>query len=128
MVETRDSIKQIRPCLSRHPNPTLTAATCHRCWQHVNDARYKVIWGPVESDPNAVVINPVKPLMLGDEVERALSVVGVTQERVRAWLGDCNCEERKKRLNELGTWATRAIHSLFKRGAAGEELGGIMRQ
>lgn len=47
---------------------------------------------------------------LGDAIERALRVVGVTPERVSAWVGKpCNCEERKERLNALGWWAARVL-------------------
>lgn len=47
--------------------------------------------------------------MLGDAVERALTAVGVTQERVRSWVGECCCQERKDRLNQLDLWARRVI-------------------
>ena len=42
---------------------------------------------------------------LGDAVEQALSAAGITGDRVRAWFGDCGCEERKEKLNALGVWA-----------------------
>ena len=45
---------------------------------------------------------------LGDLVEEALGVVGITADRVSRWLNrPCGCEERKKRLNQLGSWAFR---------------------
>jgi len=45
---------------------------------------------------------------LGDSVEKALDIVGVTDERVSIWLGrPCGCKERKEKLNQLGLWATR---------------------
>ncbi len=44
--------------------------------------------------------------MLGDLLERALTVAGVTPERVERWLGKpCNCEERKEKLNQLSYWS-----------------------
>lgn len=47
---------------------------------------------------------------LGDNVEAALKTVGITSERVSAWLGrPCGCPERKRRLNNLGAWAHRVI-------------------
>lgn len=47
---------------------------------------------------------------LGDRVEQALALVGITSERVTAWLKrPCNCEERKRRLNQLGSWAIRIV-------------------
>lgn len=43
---------------------------------------------------------------LGDKVERALTAVGITKQRVTRWVGrECGCEERKERLNRLGAWA-----------------------
>jgi len=44
---------------------------------------------------------------LGDKVASALSAVGITEERVAAWLGgECGCAERRAKLNRLGAWAT----------------------
>ena len=52
--------------------------------------------------------NPHK--YLGDRVESALKIVGVTKERITEWLGfDCNCEENRDRLNMLDRWARRVI-------------------
>lgn len=43
---------------------------------------------------------------LGDNVEFALTAIGITKERVSNWLGaPCNCEGRKQKLNKLGKWA-----------------------
>lgn len=43
---------------------------------------------------------------LGDLIEGALSKVGITHDRVDAWLGrPCGCAERKERLNRLFSWA-----------------------
>lgn len=48
--------------------------------------------------------------MLGDVVEDALSLVGITQDRVSRWLGmPCKCEERKQKLNQLHAWAFRIV-------------------
>lgn len=47
---------------------------------------------------------------LGDAVARALALVGVTADRVTAWLGrPCGCKERRERLNQLTTWANRTL-------------------
>jgi hypothetical protein len=47
---------------------------------------------------------------LGDAVEKALSMIGITKERVEKWLGSCyGCSERQRKLNELGAWAKRAL-------------------
>lgn len=64
---------------------------------------------------------PETEIGLGDCVEAALSAVGVTPERVTAWLGfPCLCAERKAALNRwrikrnrLKVWAAR-----YQRGKA----------
>lgn len=43
---------------------------------------------------------------LGDLVAQALSLVGITAERVSSWIGrPCGCLERKERFNQLSRWA-----------------------
>lgn len=47
---------------------------------------------------------------LGDRIESALAAVGVTQDRVKTWLGpECGCEERKAKLNAIDAWARRVL-------------------
>jgi hypothetical protein len=47
---------------------------------------------------------------LGGAVGKALNAVGVTPDRVTAWLGKpCGCRERKERLDALGFWAGRVV-------------------
>lgn len=50
---------------------------------------------------------------MGDLVESALAIVGVTNERVARWLhttGGCGgCARRKEQLNQLGNWAKRVV-------------------
>ena len=47
---------------------------------------------------------------LGDRVSQALSLVGITEERVSKWLGrPCGCAKRREKLNQLGAWAARVI-------------------
>lgn len=46
---------------------------------------------------------------LGDAIAKALGIIGVTQDRVTYWLGDCCCQERQDKLNQLGNWASRVI-------------------
>tara|TARA_Y100001963_G_scaffold39253_1_gene54895 strand:+ start:1253 stop:1498 length:246 start_codon:yes stop_codon:yes gene_type:complete len=43
---------------------------------------------------------------LGDVVEGVLNTFGITQERFKAWfnLQECNCNKRKKWLNNLFSW------------------------
>lgn len=63
--------------------------------------------------------------MLGDRVERALSLAGLTQERVEAWLGrPCGCDERREKLNQIDAWARRVVSGRIAR--AREYLSGIM--
>ena len=63
---------------------------------------------------------------LGDAVEKALSAVGVTKERVEAWVGGpCGCEERRDKLNALGAWAARVLGG--KTDRAREHLAAIVR-
>lgn len=63
--------------------------------------------------------------MLGDSIEAALSVVGITSDRVEKWLGTlCNCEERKQKLNRLDLWARRVLRG--KTQAAREYIEGVL--
>jgi len=49
-------------------------------------------------------------ILLGDLIEKALSLTGITPDRVEEWLGrPCNCRERKEKLNQLGLWAARVV-------------------
>ena len=43
---------------------------------------------------------------LGDVVESTLQKFGITEERFKAWfnLRECNCNQRKKWLNNLFSW------------------------
>ena len=43
---------------------------------------------------------------LGDVVESVLTNMGITQERFKEWfnLKECNCNKRKKWLNNLFSW------------------------
>jgi hypothetical protein len=48
-----------------------------------------------------------QPAGLGDVVSSALSAIGITEERVQAWLGgECGCAARRAKLNRLGAWAS----------------------
>lgn len=54
--------------------------------------------------------------MLGDSVQAALEVLGITDERVTRLLGfDCGCDERRQYLNRLGTWASRVLQGRVAR-------------
>ena len=46
----------------------------------------------------------------GDRLEKALRTVGITKDRVEAWLGKpCKCGERQAKLNAIGAWAKRVL-------------------
>lgn len=48
--------------------------------------------------------------MLGESIQRALELVGITEERVSRWVGgECGCKDRKERLDRLGVWAWRIL-------------------
>lgn len=68
-----------------------------------------------------------RPTGLGDRVESALSLVGITSERVSEWIGEpCNCDIRREKLNALGYWASRVLHRGSHR--AKEYLEQIMKE
>lgn len=53
---------------------------------------------------------------LGDLIEKALSTVGVSKERVEKWVGaPCGCKERQEKLNQLGFWAMRTLKGFTSR-------------
>jgi hypothetical protein len=68
-------------------------------------------------------------MKLGDALEKVLSWLGVTKERVQKYLGNCGCANRQRKLNELGTWAARWAAKLLLGGdkkKAAAELAAIM--
>ena len=53
---------------------------------------------------------------LGDQVQQALTRVGITKDRVEQWLGrPCHCLERQAKLNALGFWARRVLKGSLDR-------------
>lgn len=54
--------------------------------------------------------------MLGDTVQKALESVGITQQKVKTWLGDCCCEERKEKLNQLDMACRRFLRGRIEKG------------
>ena len=63
--------------------------------------------------------------LLGDVVEKALSTVGITSERVEAWLGKpCNCKKRRDRLNALDAWARGVLTGKEGAKELDETIGG----
>lgn len=64
-----------------------------------------------------------KPVMVGDLVEKALTSVGITKERVERLTrtegkpGGCGCDGRKKWLNEAGAKVQYAVRDAGKAAA-----------
>lgn len=61
-----------------------------------------------------------QPIMVGDLVERGLTAIGITKERVERLTrtegkpGGCGCEWRKKWLNDAGVRVQQAIRNAAK--------------
>lgn len=47
--------------------------------------------------------------MIGTAIHNALESVGITEQRVERWLGECCCAERRRKLDALGLWAARSV-------------------
>lgn len=98
-----------------------TKGECARCWYWLNHEPAKAVY---ESSPNPPPMIQEDP-GLGDVIERALEVIGVTKSLVENWVGGpCRCVERKEKLNALGRWASRVLKGSTEK--AEEFLHGIM--
>ena len=65
-----------------------------------------------------------EPKGFGDLISSALSLVGITEERVSAWLGAaCGCSARRDKLNRLGSWA-----SSFLSGSPTEQIESMIQE
>lgn len=88
-------------------NCDFDAATriCHRCgYQATSLPTFRECGPPPEQ--------PWRPVMIGDLVERGLSAVGITKERVERTTGKpCGCKGRQQRLNEAGVKAQLAARA-----------------
>lgn len=75
-------------------------------------------WECNESE-SATYTNAPQTLYLGDHVEQALTLVGITQERVKAVLGSCGgCGKRKAKLNQLDQAAREILGGAVESGRA----------
>ncbi len=65
---------------------------------------------------------------MGDAIEKALALVGVTEERIKKYVLDCKCRDRKRRYNEIDEWATGVVKGLWGgiMGAAKDKLNEIL--
>lgn len=71
---------------------SVNGVTCDRCGRPMGKFLRNCMAVASEASPG-----------LGDIVATGLSAVGITKERVSKLLGgDCGCEERQQKLNELG--------------------------
>ncbi len=65
------------------------------------------------------VPQPLVEWKLDDQVSQALARIGVTEERVTAWIGaPCGCAMRREKLNKLSKWAQSAVKSEAEKAAA----------
>jgi hypothetical protein len=115
----------LRPCYSIHPDPKITSGKCNSCRLYTTRQNYYLHWGGDPSKWCGPQIVNTHTSGLGDLIESALSSVGVTEERVKAWVGDCGCSERKQRLNTLSDWALRVL-GLIPPEQAKDELDGMV--
>lgn len=44
-------------------------------------------------------------VLMGEIIERALRAIGITEERVKRYVWECGCKDRKRRFNEIDLWA-----------------------
>lgn len=65
----------------------------------------------------------------GDIVSSALAAVGITEERVTAWVGaPCGCKERKEKLNRLGFWAQAMLGGTIDEGEAEKHIEDMLSE
>lgn len=65
--------------------------------------------------------------LIGDQIESALSKIGITKERVSKWIGgDCGCRERQELFNEIHLWALDVLEG--KRRGMVRRLRRIIRE
>lgn len=68
------------------------------------------------------------PWKLGDRIHEALNRIGITEERVQKVLGDCNCAERRKAINDLSDWAENLIIGKVSEETAKTEIEAILHE
>lgn len=69
----------------------------------------------------------IEAMPLGSTVASALSLVGITPERVSSWLGEpCGCDERKRKWDAATAWAARVVRG--EKDNAEKYLNEIMGQ
>lgn len=100
--------------LCQFDNPTLTCPTCGYVARRL----------PTYRKCRPVPVVPWRPFQVGDAVERWLSAVGITKNRIERWTrtagkpDGCGCDARRRWLNEAGDrvqWAIRRRMLAFRR-------------
>lgn len=103
-------------------------ATCARCGRvaRVKSRRAYAACRAVEPQLTAEEVAAIvesgadpdgwRPAMIGDLVERGLTAIGITEERVKRWTGakDCRCQQRKSAINAYGDRVQRSIRETAK--------------
>lgn len=107
------------PLLALQKTPSMTFRWDGSAWKATGGyipagyvAESPAFVGSNPGDAAEVYAQPVRQSLwpLGDQVESALSMVGITKERVSSWIGaPCKCPARQAKLNRLGDWAMRLI-------------------
>jgi hypothetical protein len=91
-------------------NPHLTCPVCG----------YRAKRLPTFRECRPVPVKKWKPIMVGDLVERGLTAIGVTKERVERLTrtagkpGGCGCQGRQKWLNDAGAKVQYAVRDAGK--------------
>lgn len=96
------------------------------CVGHINAWLVQNGLPKLEKLPVTTIIPSPRPIVpgmnmgLGDRISQALSIVGITEERVTAWIGKpCGCSERQEKLNRVGRWASRVLQGSFEKAVEG---------
>lgn len=78
---------------------------------------YQQLWRQ-HSQPQPVATRR-RRVALGDAVERMLTTVGITQDRVQAWTRtkDCGCKARQQWLNQWGYRKQEQLERVLRRAA-----------
>jgi hypothetical protein len=69
------------------------------------------------------------PALLGDVVKEALWMIGLTEDKVTAWLGrPCGCEGRREKLNDLDAWARGVLAERAGIAAVRDTMRGLLKR
>ena len=68
----------------------------------------------------------LKHLMLGDLIAKGLALVGITEERVKIFIWDCKCRDRRDRLNRVDGILRDLVFGRIGIGEAKERLESVL--